>query len=377
MNIAACYESNCGGETVATEEIIRALLKRPDVHVISKNLPPLTHTGSVRFFGWVFWSISRWTIFLWKRRFVDCVYTTTFTAGVAAAIIKPLGGFRIVWHYHGTRLPPPPDGLRGKVFITQWMKQKVVYTLHVYFLRCANLIIVPSLRGKDDLRRIFGSVFSPIVHIIPNGVDLTRFSPVSQKKRSALRRRYGIAQDARVILSVGRLEKQKGIESLFSVFSLLVASERKAVLILAYPKTTNPAALAYKKELVLLAGALGIKKYISWKEGVKKIEELYRASDLVISLSQQETFSLVLLEAIASGVPVLSAATGAASTMLPRIDKRLVVRFVSPVSVARRLQVILQWTEAKQLLVRRRMNVLARVYTWDRCAKKIEKALFI
>jgi glycosyltransferase involved in cell wall biosynthesis len=374
MRVAVCYESHSGGETIATEEIIRALRDHPDIQIISKELHPLTHTDSVRFFGWIAWSIGKWGVFLWSKQSVDVVYVTTFTAGAAAAIIKPFRHVHIIWHFHGTRLPPFPEGLRGKTFVTQWIKRRVVYTLHTYLFHHADAIIVPSEQGEKILQHECRRFPLPPVALIPNGVDVRRFTPVSQKERTRIRKEYGISNDTRLIVCVGRLEKHKGLTKLFYVFANLVVSNPNTALFIAYPNVLHDSDDTYKNELERLASQLMIRDRIFWRKDVKNIEDLYVASDLVLSLSQQETYGLSILESFASGTVFMGTSVGITSFLLPKIDRRLLIeKTMKSEEIAHQINVVLHLPRFKQHKICLIGRKIAREYTWEKTAASLER----
>jgi len=140
-----------------------------------------------------------------------------------------------------------------------------------------------------------------------NGVDASRFADTPEMKRRAaeLRRRLGIPKHAPVALFVGRLTRDKGIPELMDAFSQLCDRCPELLLLLVGCfEDGDPLPVGTRKALetnsrVIFAGA------------VQDTAPYYAAADVVILPSHREGLPTVILEAQASGKPVIGAcATG-------------------------------------------------------------------
>jgi glycosyltransferase involved in cell wall biosynthesis len=135
------------------------------------------------------------------------------------------------------------------------------------------------------------------VHVIPNGVDTTAYRPASSEQRAAARRSLGLPADSFVVGFVGEFRTgRKGLEPLVSAIAegnehLVVAGDGDA-------RRVQP---------------LGGRGHAV---GVVDPHQIYAAVDLVAVPSSYEPFSLVALEAAASGVPVLATSHVGAVTHL-------------------------------------------------------------
>ena len=137
------------------------------------------------------------------------------------------------------------------------------------------------------------------VTVIPNGVDLGRFT--ARPADPALRRALGVAPDALVVGYVGRLEHGKGPDV------LLAAAERLA---LKLPAVTllfvgdGPLRLP----LAARATASGVRAVFAGQR--TDVPALLRVCDVIAVPSRQEAFGRILIEAMASRVPVVASAVG-------------------------------------------------------------------
>jgi glycosyltransferase involved in cell wall biosynthesis len=135
--------------------------------------------------------------------------------------------------------------------------------------------------------------------VIPNGVDLTKYSPVFQKNSSFLAK-YNLPQDKNIFLYLGRLDPDKNIEFLIQSFTKLNNSN----------------------SILLIVGVGGLAKYlkkiINSYKGIhvisdhdqKDISLFYQNSDVFVTASKIEVQSLTALEAMASGLPIIAARAG-------------------------------------------------------------------
>ncbi|MFL6161637.1 MAG: D-inositol-3-phosphate glycosyltransferase [Jatrophihabitantaceae bacterium] len=147
---------------------------------------------------------------------------------------------------------------------------------------------------------------------VPPGVDLETFSPGD---RQAARRRLGIRPDALVLLFVGRLQPLKAPDVLLRAVASMDAqlADRIEVVVVGAPSGSG---LAEPDALVKLAGVLGIADQVRFCPPASRQElaGYYRAADLTVVPSHNESFGLVALESQACGTPVVAAAVGGLPT---------------------------------------------------------------
>jgi 1,2-diacylglycerol 3-alpha-glucosyltransferase len=137
--------------------------------------------------------------------------------------------------------------------------------------------------------------------VIPTGIEPESFV---LGDRTEFRNKYGIAQDRPVLLFVGRVAFEKNIEFLVTV---LEAVRRDIANVLFIITGEGPARQSLKHEVIRLGLDANI-QFIGYLDRHKELNSCYRAADLFIFSSRTETQGLVLLEAMAQGVPVVSTA---------------------------------------------------------------------
>ncbi len=161
-----------------------------------------------------------------------------------------------------------------------------------------NALIVPSGAMRDKLADY--GVTVPM-HVIPTGIPVTRFAGGD---RGTFRRKHGIPEDRPVLLFVGRVAYEKNIDFLLRALHLAVAQNPRLLLVIA---GEGPALESLKK----LTGKLGLQEhllFVGYLDRGGALLDCYRAADAFVFASRTETQGLVLLEAMALGVPVISTA---------------------------------------------------------------------
>ena len=129
--------------------------------------------------------------------------------------------------------------------------------------------------------------------VVRNGVDLSRFRAAGPAERAAARARLGLPATAPVVLCVGRVTRQKGQDVLLDSWPRVAADRPDAVLALVGDGDQLPVLRDRAPAGVRFAGP------------VDDVRPWYAAADLVVQPSRWEGLPLTLLEALASGRPVV------------------------------------------------------------------------
>jgi len=201
------------------------------------------------------------------------------------------------------------------------------------------------------------------IRVLHNGVDLTRFRPVTGIKEE-MRKKLGIPQDASVALTVRRLVYKNGIDTLIESAKIAIEKNPKLVFI-AVGKGPD------FEEIREKIGQLGMQKNFRLA-GFVSDEELplyYNAADFFVLPSKSgEGLPLVALEAMACGLPVTATNVGGISEVLSE-DYGKLVPPNSPDSLA---EAILGFSEKDLSALRRGLRtVIEQKYSWDTNVEKL------
>lgn len=188
--------------------------------------------------------------------------------------------------------------------------RKVVSLLSRKILREAEYIIVPTEKVKQLLTSY--EVTQPIV-VIPTGIQLEHFNKKMQpQERKKLRKKWEIPDNRFLLLSLGRLGKEKNVEELIYFISRL----QEDVHLLIVGDGPNRA------ELEIYANKLGMSNRVTFTGMIDPLQvaSFYQIADLFVSASTSETQGLTYIEALASALPILCRADRAMDDLV--IKKR-------------------------------------------------------
>ncbi len=171
--------------------------------------------------------------------------------------------------------------------------------------------IVTSSRVMADWHRQFG-VPERKMHIISNGVDAARFRPAADAaERAHCRAALGVSQAAFVVLVAGHLIPRKRPHLVVDAWRAVTAMHPSAVLLLA-GSARRPTVSSVEEQQHIASYQRAVFDSITaqggavrWLEERSDMEVLYRAADVLAFPTEQEGFGNVMLEAMASGLPVL------------------------------------------------------------------------
>ena len=141
---------------------------------------------------------------------------------------------------------------------------------------------------------------------ISNPVDTVRFCPPSLMEKFELRKRLNINNGQFVILFVGFITKRKGIDLLIDSFKKLTDRCPEVLLLLAGPCSRGKKITDFAKRMKQKVEALNIAERVVFAGFVDNVDEYMKASDIFVLLSEKEGCPNVALEAMSTGLPVVT-----------------------------------------------------------------------
>jgi glycosyltransferase-like protein len=169
----------------------------------------------------------------------------------------------------------------------------------------ADRLFVVSRMWRDMLARTFGRAAT----IVGNGVDMTRFSPHAGPADAVLRERLGLGRGGGpMFLAIGGVEERKNTHRILEAFRHFHGARPHARLVIAGGSSLLDHG-AYQARFAELLSASGLPADAVVRTGTvadPDMPALYRAADALVFPSLKEGFGLVVLEAMASGVPVVT-----------------------------------------------------------------------
>ncbi len=192
--------------------------------------------------------------------------------------------------------PEPPERVLGE--------QQVVAS--------ADRLIANTAEEAHELISLYDADPARVTTVNP-GVDLSLFRP-----RPGARARLGLREDAVVLLFVGRIQPLKAPDVLLRAAAQMIEDDPslRSRLVVAVVGGPSGWVRSRPEELHKLAAALGISDVVRFEPPCRQAElaEWYRAADITVVPSHNESFGLVAVESQACGTPVVAAAVGGLRT---------------------------------------------------------------
>lgn len=212
------------------------------------------------------------------------------------------------------------------MMIAKILKKPLVYTLHTmyddYLYYIASTPFIPFMKKiSHGYFKFLGNSASALtgpskkvdeyfkecgvnkpVNVIPNPVELDIFEPdnISEEKKHEFRKNYNISDDTMLVCFCGRLGKEKSVDVLINFWAQTVRPEDNMKLFIIGDGPAKP-------ELEQLSKELNVENTVTFTGAVMhdELPPYYACCDCYVTTSLSDTNSISMLEAMATGLPVL------------------------------------------------------------------------
>lgn len=201
-----------------------------------------------------------------------------------------------------------PDNITSQFKLLKPVKKPVDAAVRKYmasFLKHAEYATMPTEMAIDDLVPKNRRRFKVTVEALSNGVDLTAFQPGEPDEK--VLKKYHLKPGKKRVLYVGRVDPEKSIGNVVKAFYLAQEDVPSAELVIVGDGTD----LAHLKDVVDNFAIDKSVKFLGRILDKKELVEIYRASTVFATASETETQGIVLIEAAATGLPLVAVDAGA------------------------------------------------------------------
>lgn len=241
------------------------------------------------------------------------------------------------------------------------IKRLIMLVMMVFTVRRARHIIAVSESTRQDIIRYLHAIPQK-VSVVHEGVESIYFKRPSQAMLRSVLSHYGLQQP--YILFVGERRPHKNIPGLLRAFDIFLKTNE-----LPYHLVIVGKRYADYQEPERLVERLGLTNNVHLLDYVpdEELPSLYRSAEAFALLSHYEGFGLPVLEAMASGTPVIASCT----TSLPEVvgDAGLLIDPDNPVECAHALRQIVSGGKQRETCITKGKE-RARMFTWERCARE-------
>jgi UDP-glucose:(heptosyl)LPS alpha-1,3-glucosyltransferase len=246
------------------------------------------------------WSFDRAVKRLLRQRRFDIVQSHERIAG--CDVYRAGDGVHREWLQQRARVLP------GWQRVWQSLSLYHRYIMHaereLFLSAQLRAVICNSKMVRDEIQHWFG-VPRDKLHVIYNGVNLAEFHPGLRRYRDETRRRHGIPLDSTLYLYVGSGFERKGVAILLQALAVLPQGH---LLIVGRDKRADH----YERQ----ARQLGIGDRVIFAGAQPDVKPFYGAADVFVLPTLYDPFPNVALEAMASGLPVITSTKSGASEVI-------------------------------------------------------------
>ncbi len=231
-----------------------------------------------------------------------------------------------------------PDNITSQVKLLKPIKRPVDAILRSYmasFLKHSEYATMPTEMAIEDLVPKNRKRFKVTVEPLSNGVDLTSFTP--GKPASKVLRRFHLDPDKPRVLYVGRVDPEKSISNVILAFAEVLEQVLEAELVIVGDGID-------RSHLTDLVKSLGIEKSVRFLGRIMlpDVVDIYRASSIFATASETETQGIVLIEAAATGLPLVAVDAGAVRELCQNKKNGLLCKPGDTVEMGRALTKLLR-----------------------------------
>lgn len=282
----------------------------------------------------------------------DVIHAHDWLVAYAAKTLKNSYDIPIVSTIHATesgRNSGIHDETQRYINDTEWM---LTYE--------STEVIVNSNYMKRELQSLFGLPFEKI-NVVPNGININMFSGI--ERDYDFRRQYALDNE-KIILFMGRLVYEKGVQHLISAMPKILAGYHDAKLVIAGKG-------GMIDELKAQVNSMGIsnKVYFTGYMDSKQVCKMYKCADVSVFPSTYEPFGIVALEAMLSGTPVVVSDIGGLNEIVTHGENGMKSYAGNPNSIADSILALLYNPQLAQEVVKKAKNMVKNEYNWAKIAQ--------
>lgn len=249
---------------------------------------------------------------------------------------------------------------RGADVYADWRFKNIVARL---ILSRADAVIALT----DEMKSVMQSYCQKDIYVIPNGVDLERFKQLPPK--NFIRSQLGIGvRDDRIILFVGNLRQHKGVKYLIYAMEKVLKSCKEARLIIVGGD------IGEKRNLEKIVKELELDPYVKFQGRVpnEEVPKFMAAADIFVMPSMFEGFSNAIIEAMASGLPIIATRAGGNASVIEDGVNGFLVETKNYEQLAEKI-LLLAESDVLRNEISENNKKKAEEYRWERIITRLEE----
>lgn len=227
----------------------------------------------------------------------DLIHANSIRAGLVMTLATAGLRVPVIWHLHDL-LPRHPLSTAIRLCALASSRRRLLAVSQATADRFKGIL----------LRR------APVT-VLVNAADTDRFRPDAESRRT-IRAEPGLSETTPVIGIIGQITERKGQRGLLHAFARVVRQMPQAVLLVVGAPLFTEADQQYYERLIRTTEQLGLTQHVRFLGARADVPVLMRALDVLVVNSLAEPCGLVVLEGMASGLPVIATAVGGNPEMI-------------------------------------------------------------
>ena len=251
------------------------------------------------------------------REMKSANYDVTLGVGntLEADVLQPHGGVHWAWFWRSLRAYDNPilwmikllgRILSPKQWASGWIEDRP-YKRGNY----SRIVAISDMVKEDIIQRY--KVPEDRITVVYNGVDIERFNPRNRRYREEIRKRFGVGEEF-VILFVSHNFRMKGLSYLIKALAKIKKEDSFPFKLLVLGRDRQGPYLR-------LAKKMGVFGEVIFGGSTDEIQKYYGAADLLVHPTFYDACSLTVLEALASGLPVITTSSNGASGIISDVQE--------------------------------------------------------
>ena len=282
----------------------------------------------------------------------DVIHAHDWLVAYAAKTLKNSYNVPIVATIHATesgRNSGIHDEQQRYINDTEWM---LTYE--------AAEVIVNSNYMKGEIQRLFGLPYDKI-NVVANGVNLSSFNGVERDYN--FRRKFAMDNE-KIILFLGRLVYEKGVQHLISAMPKILEGYHDVKLVIA-----GKGGMLDELKAQVEAMGIGQKVYFAGYLNGKDVQKMYKAADISVFPSTYEPFGIVALEAMLAERPVVVSDIGGLNEIVQHRENGMKTYAGNSNSIADSILELLYDHKLSAEIVKKAKNKVRNEYNWSKIAQ--------
>ena len=249
-----------------------------------------------------------------------------------------------------------PDNLTQQVKLPKFAKKPINAAMNAYFmsfLRRSEYATLPTKQAITDLLPKNHHSFKVPVEALSNGIDLSHFTkgPASEE----IYKKYAIPKNVPIVLYVGRIDPEKSLDILVNSFKKLIKEAPKAHLVMVGDGTARE-----KLEKMVKRKKLGSQTHFIGRVVGDDLSQIYRTGTVFVITSKTETQSIVLMEAMASGLPAIAVNAGAVTELVKDGENGFIFEPNDTAGIASGINTIISNKELREKMSKNALKMIAK-----------------